>query len=209
MKTMMTRLLTAAFLCVLPATAHAATLVVNGGILTGAKNVLVEGKNYDVAFAEGTCATVYGKCDTKNFDFTTESSAIAAAQALLDQVFIDSADGNFDSRPAAVMGCTNATICTTLIRFAAHGIVAWNNVAEARNSASSADIALGANSYGTTDTSMSASTNFARFTAVTTTSATPVSAVPEPATWALMLAGFGLTGAAIRRRRVRFTRVVA
>lgn len=30
---------------------------------------------------------------------------------------------------------------------------------------------------------------------------TPVSAVPEPATWAMMIAGFGLAGAAIRRRR--------
>ena len=30
---------------------------------------------------------------------------------------------------------------------------------------------------------------------------TPVSAVPEPATWAMLIAGFGLAGAAIRRRR--------
>ena len=28
-------------------------------------------------------------------------------------------------------------------------------------------------------------------------------AVPEPASWALMIAGFGLTGAALRRRRYR------
>jgi hypothetical protein len=34
-----------------------------------------------------------------------------------------------------------------------------------------------------------------------TLSAAP-GAVPEPATWALMIAGFGLTGAAMRRRRV-------
>jgi len=31
------------------------------------------------------------------------------------------------------------------------------------------------------------------------------SAVPEPATWAMMITGFGLAGAAIRRRRVTFS----
>ncbi len=31
----------------------------------------------------------------------------------------------------------------------------------------------------------------------------PVGAVPEPATWAMMIAGFGLCGGALRRRRVR------
>jgi hypothetical protein len=36
----------------------------------------------------------------------------------------------------------------------------------------------------------------------------PVSAVPEPATWAMLLGGFGLLGAATRRRS-RVTRVVA
>ena len=33
-----------------------------------------------------------------------------------------------------------------------------------------------------------------------------IAAVPESATWAMMLAGFGLTGAAMRRRRVTFAR---
>jgi hypothetical protein len=32
-----------------------------------------------------------------------------------------------------------------------------------------------------------------------------VTPVPEPATWGLMIAGFGLTGAAARRRRARVT----
>jgi len=32
----------------------------------------------------------------------------------------------------------------------------------------------------------------------------PISAVPEPATWAMMITGFGLAGTAIRRRRVTF-----
>jgi hypothetical protein len=34
-------------------------------------------------------------------------------------------------------------------------------------------------------------------------STTPTTAVPEPATWAMMLAGMGLAGAAMRRRKVR------
>lgn len=37
----------------------------------------------------------------------------------------------------------------------------------------------------------------------TTGGAGPISAVPEPATWAMMIAGFGLAGAAIRGRRRR------
>ncbi|MDE2619485.1 MAG: PEPxxWA-CTERM sorting domain-containing protein, partial [Sphingomonadales bacterium] len=32
-------------------------------------------------------------------------------------------------------------------------------------------------------------------------SPTQTAAVPEPATWALMMAGFGLVGAALRRRK--------
>ena len=33
--------------------------------------------------------------------------------------------------------------------------------------------------------------------------------VPEPASWALMIAGFGLTGAALRRRKVRTVTIPA
>ncbi|MBT9470025.1 MAG: PEPxxWA-CTERM sorting domain-containing protein [Pseudomonadota bacterium] len=39
------------------------------------------------------------------------------------------------------------------------------------------------------------------FDNITFGSATPGSAVPEPATWAMMIAGFGMAGAALRRRR--------
>jgi hypothetical protein len=33
--------------------------------------------------------------------------------------------------------------------------------------------------------------------------------VPEPATWAMMLGGFGLLGGAVRRRRTSFQAVTA
>ena len=47
--------------------------------------------------------------------------------------------------------------------------------------------------------------NQAGFDNITLGAATPGGAVPEPATWAMMLAGFGLTGAALRRRRQQAT----
>jgi hypothetical protein len=40
---------------------------------------------------------------------------------------------------------------------------------------------------------------------VAITQGTPTAPVPEPATWALMLAGFGMVGYAIRKHRVRTT----
>ena len=43
--------------------------------------------------------------------------------------------------------------------------------------------------------------NYVVFDDVTFGSATPGPGVPEPATWALMIAGFGMVGSALRRRR--------
>jgi hypothetical protein len=37
------------------------------------------------------------------------------------------------------------------------------------------------------------------------TIAAPPPAIPEPASWAMLIAGFGLTGAALRRRRAAVT----
>ena len=37
----------------------------------------------------------------------------------------------------------------------------------------------------------------------------PTGAVPEPASWAMLIAGFGLTGATLRRRRLALRRVAA
>ena len=85
-------------------TAEATTiLVVNNGILMGARGVNVEGTLYDVDFVDGTCLTAYGLCDPAHLPFN--GTASFAAQALLDQVFVN-ADFPFDWDASLTFGCT-------------------------------------------------------------------------------------------------------
>ena len=89
------------------------------GVLNGAFNVNVGGTLYDVAFVEGTCVAVYDGCDDpSDFPFQTEADATLAANALLDQVLLDSGAGDFDSLPAQVFGCAHPDICGAQTPFA-------------------------------------------------------------------------------------------
>jgi hypothetical protein len=90
--------------------AQAATLNVVGGQLMGASGVNVGGTSYDVSFLEGSCISLYNGCDVAldDFTFNTESGAQAAAQALLDQVFLDTILGDFDSVSSLTFGCPNS-----------------------------------------------------------------------------------------------------
>ncbi len=101
------RSLSFAFVLVLVAasSAGAATLNVSGGQLLGASGVIVDGISYDVEFLDGTCIALYNGCDeVSDFTFQTEAAALLAAQALLDQVFLDGI-GFFDSAPELTNGC--------------------------------------------------------------------------------------------------------
>lgn len=71
-----------------PAVATVALQVNSSGVVTGATGVNVAGSLYDVNFVDGTCASVFGTCDSAHFAFTTDTSAVNASQALLDQVFV-------------------------------------------------------------------------------------------------------------------------
>lgn len=84
-----------------PVSASAATLIGRwDGQLTGALGVDVDGMSYDVTFVEGSCIELFNGCDaSSDFVFTNLGTAESASQALLDQVFIDGAQGQFDSRP--------------------------------------------------------------------------------------------------------------
>jgi hypothetical protein len=92
------------------AEAKAAVPNVSGGRLLGASSVNVGGTLYDVQFVDGTCAALFAGCDEPaDFPFTTSPDAAAAAQALLDQVFLDGAQGLFDTDPTLTEGCLGTT----------------------------------------------------------------------------------------------------
>ncbi|GGD63017.1 PEP-CTERM sorting domain-containing protein [Lacimicrobium alkaliphilum] len=72
------------------------------GNLLGATNVEVDGNLFDVAFEDGTCIDVFSGCDDNaDFTFNTQSAAIAASWALVNQVFI----GIFDTDTTRTNGC--------------------------------------------------------------------------------------------------------
>lgn len=99
-----------------------AALTVVGGELVGATNVSVNGSFFDVTFVEGNCFSLFDNCnEASDFDFQTQADAVAAAQALLDQVFIDGPAGQFDTDPELTFSCVNTFACTAVIPFDSQG----------------------------------------------------------------------------------------
>ena len=90
----------------------APTLIVEGGVLLGADNVVVGGVSYDVRFVDGTCANLYDGCNSvSDFAFDTKREANAATAVLLRDVLVDGPLGRFDSDPTLVEGC-DASRCS-------------------------------------------------------------------------------------------------
>ena len=99
-------------------TSFGVALDVQGGILFGASEVNVNGTLYDVQFLDGTCIELYGGCDentdfpfTNPLDLNDGALLEAAMTALLEQVFIDSTSGAFDTSPELTNGCTDINGC--------------------------------------------------------------------------------------------------
>jgi hypothetical protein len=112
----------------------APTLMVSStGQLTGAREVDVGGVLYDVTFTEGTCTQVFGTCETSSFTFHTRDEALLASQALLDQVFLDVAQGAFDSNAALTFGCDDTTLCVSLTAYAVPGSLNDVGIANVQN----------------------------------------------------------------------------
>lgn len=100
-----------------PACAAVVLSISAGGQLTGASGVDVGGTMYDVRFVDGTCNAVFSDCQAgapNAFAFHTQGSAHEASQALLDQVFLDGPQGNFDSDLSLTSGCASDRICDAI-----------------------------------------------------------------------------------------------
>lgn len=92
-----------------PLAANADPIIDGSGKLLGATNVNVGGMLYNVVFADGTCIDVFGGCTDSNFAFNNAADAVAASQALFDQVLLDGVLGLFNSNPLLTNYCLPIT----------------------------------------------------------------------------------------------------
>ena len=156
-------------------------------LLLGATGVVIGKGTYNVDFVDGSCITVYGACTQDRFDFKTKADADAAANALFTQV-LKGRYYSFD--PGNITGC--ASTCDIFIaRAIVEGEVEATVAANRGNRQILGTGYLLPNFSTVTDSGRT----YAKFTLQVP------AAVPEPATWAMMLGGFGMIGATARYRR--------
>jgi hypothetical protein len=188
------------------------TLNVNGdGQLIGADNVDLGSLGiFNVEFLEGTCVEHFTGCDNADddFDFHNAVDPVIAAQALLDQVFVDGDAGLFDSDPTLTFGCSSSDLCVSFIpKFLffvgdptdpsnlprAESTISMNQSSSTNRPEDSVDRGAIVNLFDTRDGDQ----DFVNFVRFTFQEGQPV---PEPGTLALF--GVSIIGlAAIRRRR--------
>lgn len=180
--------------------------VSSDGELTGAKGVLVAGNLYDVEFVDGQCrdAVLSSFSDPPQcyislttFAFSNPTGAIAASQALLDQVFVDGAVVNgiaydFDAAPWLTAGC-EANRCSVFTPYVTSYWVGYEgmfnpkiyavvDLAYATNQSLEADTVTAHLQLKTSDTTVGVPDQvWARWK--------PAAIVPEPSTLALLGAG--------------------
>ncbi len=174
-------------------------LDVVGGQLLGARNVSILGSLYDVEFKDGTCTDLFSGCDeASDFTFTTRNGATAAAEALLEQVFLDGID-LFDTEPELTVGCTSPLRCNTLVPYE---FLAENGLFDLASAVNFPDLDEVRFGNGPTDTDLTLIPELT-FAVFSPASLAPES-IPEPASITLLFAGLlALTGLKRHRRSSR------
>jgi hypothetical protein len=187
-----------AFFCVMPAKADP-VLLFTGGKLSGVTGINAGSfGTLDVQFQDGSCQSVFSGCNSlSDFTFTNQADAETASNALRTVLLGWSGVNN----PANVFGCVGNAECSI--------VTPWGTTVNAVNTT----IAATQNPPPKVDVAGSLlSPNFNYVGAFTsgiqsdiTWAVWSVSAVPEPETYAMMLAGLGLVGAIARRRKAKQT----
>ncbi len=190
MKLLKNTLIASALALSVSAPASAVVLNIQDNILMGATGVDVGGTLYDVSFIDG----ILGQNITA---FTSRPDALRASDALRTQVFT----GNFDALQSFTNGCTDLLNCYTYTPYFTSNVSKNTFVAYTINSYSDLYDSENSSTLSSTVTTVSnAGTNIARWSLSTPAVSAVTSAVPEPETYALMLAGLGLLGFSSRRK---------
>lgn len=173
------------------------TWSVSDGKVTGAQNVFVDGQTYDVYFGINLHVPIPA--------FMDETFAFLAGQALIDQVFVPTAPLDLDSHPERISDCqyTGMYGCDVFIVYEHTFLPDFHGYYHSQ-------VVVAQNKYnGVEDTLF----HFERTSPLGyieyvggydhMTMSSWVTHVPEPETYALMLAGLGVIGTIARRRKTK------
>ena len=165
------------------------------GELLGASNININGELYNVSFVDGTCPDLFSGCDEQSdFFWQTEEESKVASLALLNDVFVNSVNGLFDSLPDLTFGCSSNPYndCFVMTPYKSNttnslfGVIAINNSNPSWDTTSPFTLGIGGNT---------GNSNF--LTYAIWSSPKPLQAVTEPTT--LTFFALGLIGLAFRR----------
>lgn len=164
------------------------------GKIVGVQGIKID-KEYNVRFVEGTCAALFSGCDEMT-DFPVDvGGSVGRASVLKNTLYFLGGVSN----PSQFLGCESSITCSiylpgayggnpnyffggvlTMVGNPLPGFTGWS---------------FGVGRFDKDiDTGTVAEATFAIFTEVT--------AVPEPATWVTMIAGFALVGSTVRRHKM-------